>query len=159
MPCCQDDRGAGRLEPGTRSSGRRACRCLIAAVALVLVGEISCAGVSEANAAEADATAGVVKMTERHSYGEAKVRVTFIVEPADRTRFEAVREATVKMKFLPQACQRVRVRYDAQSQELIEVLTPPGAEVPPPEGYAPTEEIPWNDAGTANWWANGTRRS
>jgi hypothetical protein len=98
-------------------------------------------------------------MTERCSYGEAKVRITYAVEPIGQPSFEALREVKVKMKFLPQAGQRVRVRYDADNHSLLEVLTPPGSEIPPPDGYVPTEEIPWNDFGHAKWWADGTRRS
>ena len=107
---------------------------------------------------DADATVAAVKMTQRRSYGEAKVRVTYAVEPDGRSPFEAVREVNVKMKFLPQAGQRVRVRYEADNETLLEILTPPGSEGPPPENSAPTAEIPWNDSGNANWWANGTRR-
>jgi hypothetical protein len=47
---------------------------------------------------EADATVVAVKMTERRSYGEAKVRVTYAVEALGRPPFEAVREAQVLMK-------------------------------------------------------------
>ncbi len=108
---------------------------------------------------DADATVAAVKMTERRSYGEAKVRVTYVVQPAGRPQFEAAREVTVKMKFLPQAGQQVRVRYDPENCQLIEILTPPGQETPPPEGYAPTGEIPWDDSHHASWWADGTRRS
>jgi hypothetical protein len=61
------------------------------------------------------------------------------------------------MRFLPQVGQRVRVRYD-DKQELREVVTAPDEEGVPPAGSPATEEIPWNDSGRANWWANGTRR-
>jgi hypothetical protein len=98
-------------------------------------------------------------MTERRSYGEARVRITYHVEPTDGAPFDADRDATVKMSFLPQAGQGVRVRYDAQAHAVLEVLTPPGEESPPPPGFEPTKEIAWNDTGRANWWANGTRRS
>jgi hypothetical protein len=107
---------------------------------------------------EADATVVAVKMTERRSYGEAKVRVTYTVDAPGRAPFEAVREATVKMRFLPQVGQRVRVRFNDERNELREVVTPPGDEGVPPAGSPATEEIPWIDSGRANWWANGTRR-
>lgn len=107
---------------------------------------------------EADATVAQVVMTERLSYGEAKVRVTYVVEPPGEPAFEAGREATVKMAFLPQAGQRVRVLYDPTKRELQAVVTPPGQEVAAPPGAEPTKEIPWNDSGHATWWANGTKR-
>ena len=108
---------------------------------------------------EAQATVTAVKMTERRSYGEAKVRITYHVEPPGGAAFDADRDATVKMRFLPQAGQGVRVRCDSAAHAVLEVLTPPGEESPPPPGSEPTEEIPWDDTGAANWWANGTRRS
>lgn len=112
----------------------------------------------KAGGKEADATVAEVTMTDRLSYGEAKVRVTYLVEPAGNPPFEAVREATVKMKFLPQAGQRVRVLFDPAKGELLRVITLPGQEGTPPPGSAPTVEIDWIDSGRANWWANGTRR-
>jgi hypothetical protein len=48
---------------------------------------------------EADATVVAVKMTERRSYGEAKVRVTYAVEAVGWPPFEAVREAAVRMSL------------------------------------------------------------
>jgi hypothetical protein len=108
---------------------------------------------------EADATVAAVTMTERCSYGEAKVRVDYAVEPLNGSPFGAVREAKVKMKFLPQPGQRVRVRYDCDKQELMDILTPPGSEGAPPDGSARTVEIPWNDFGHTTFWADGSRRS
>lgn len=110
-------------------------------------------------ASEAEAEVVAVEMTERLSYGEAKVRVTYSVRPLDRPAFQAVRDAKVAMRFLPQAGQRVQVRYDGDTRSVLDVLTPPGQEGPPPAGSVPTAEIPWRDGGRANWWANGTRRS
>jgi hypothetical protein len=112
----------------------------------------------KARADEAHATIAEVTMTERRSYGEAKVRVTYLVTPAGGTAFEVTREVAVKMTDLPQAGQGLRVLCDPANRELVRVLTPPGQEAAPPPGSAPTKEIPWNDAGQANWWANGTRR-
>ena len=113
----------------------------------------------KAKGEQAQATVAQVKMTERRSYGEAKVRITYLIEPAGAPAFEVIRETRVRMKYLPQAGQRVQVRYDPAKQELLEVLTSPGAETPPPPGSEPTQEIPWNDSGHSNWWANDTRRS
>lgn len=110
-------------------------------------------------ASEAEADVVAVTMTERLSYGEAKVRVTYSVHPLDGPAFQAERDAKVSMRSLPQAGQRVQVRYDVDAQSVLDVLTPPGQEGPPPAGSVPTVEIPWRDGGRANWWANGTRRS
>lgn len=107
---------------------------------------------------ETDATVAKVTMTERLSYGEAKVRVTYLVEPSNGPPFEVTGEATVKMKDLPQPGQRLRVLCDPAKGELVRVVTPPGQELAPPPGSAPTQEIPWNDSGHANWWADGVRR-
>jgi hypothetical protein len=112
----------------------------------------------KARGEEADATIAQVTMTERLSYGEARMRTTYLVEPAGGPAFEAVREATCKMSVLPQAGQRVRVLCDPATRELLQVVTVPGQEVSPPAGSEPTKEIPWTDSGHASWWANGTRR-
>jgi hypothetical protein len=95
---------------------------------------------------EAEATVAQVNMTERLSYGEAKVRVTYLVAPLAEPAFQAVREARVHMKFLPQAGQRVRVLYDPDTSDLLQVVTPPGQEGATPPGSEPTKEIPWNDS-------------
>lgn len=108
---------------------------------------------------EAPATVVRVRMTDRRSYGEATVSVSYRVQPEGQPAFEAVREARVKMKFLPQTGQRLRVRYDPARNQLLEIVTPPGEEEAAPPGAEPTQEIPWNDTGRANWWADGTRRS
>ena len=107
---------------------------------------------------EAQATIARVTMTERRSYGEAKVRVAYLIEPVDGTAFEVSSERIVKMSVLPQPGQRVRVRYDADTRQLLEIVTKPGEEEPPPPGSEPTKEIPWNDSGQRSWWANDTRR-
>ena len=108
---------------------------------------------------EAEATTVRVTMTERLSYGEAKVHVTYRVQPNAGPAFDASWVGTVKMKYLPQAGQRLRVLYDPATLELLRVVTAPGQETAAPPGSERTAEIPWNDSGHAGWWANGTRRS
>lgn len=93
--------------------------------------------------AEADATVVHVEMLKRINYGNAEVRVTYSVQPAVGTSFEAGVEAKAKMATLPQAGHRVRVGYDPQRPHRLEVLTPPGE-----EGGTVTErtkELPYMD--------------
>jgi hypothetical protein len=77
---------------------------------------------------EADARVSHVEMLKRIDYGTAKVRVTYSVQPTSGSAFEVVQEATVKMAALPQAGQQIRVSYDPEKQDRLEVLTPPGEE-------------------------------
>lgn len=91
--------------------------------------------------AEADATISQVTMTERNSYGTATVRICYLVRPPDASSFEAICETKVKMSQLPQAGHQVKVSYDPENHNKLEVRTPPGEE----GGTAttPTVEIPW----------------
>jgi len=80
-------------------------------------------------------------MTERNSYGAATVRICYVVQPPDASSFETIRETKVKMSQLPQAGQRVKVSYDPDNHDKLDVQTPPGE-----EGgtvTTPTLEIPW----------------
>jgi hypothetical protein len=77
---------------------------------------------------EADARILHVEMLKRINYGTARVRVTYSIQSSDGAVFEAVSEAKVKMAFLPQAGQVVRVGYDPEKPDGLEVLTPPGQE-------------------------------
>jgi hypothetical protein len=79
-------------------------------------------------AREADARILHVEMLKRINYGTATVRVTYEVHPVSGSSFEVAREAKVKMATLPQAGQEVRVSYDPESPDRLEVLTPPGQE-------------------------------
>lgn len=79
-------------------------------------------------------------------YGTASVRVTYGVQPVDRAPFQAVLDAKVKMAFLPHAGQQVKVSYDPEHPDRIEVLTPPGQET----GVITerTKELPYADRRT-----------
>jgi hypothetical protein len=90
---------------------------------------------------EAVATISQVTMTERNSYGTATVRVSYVVQPGDASSFDAIRETKVKMSQLPQAGQQVKVSYDPDKHDKLEVLTPPGEEAG--TVTTPTVEIPW----------------
>jgi hypothetical protein len=91
--------------------------------------------------AEADATISQVTMTERNSYGTATVRVCYVVHPPDASSFDAILETKVKMSQLPQAGQQVKVSYDPDKHDKLEVRTPPGEEAG--SVTTPTVEIPW----------------
>ncbi len=82
-------------------------------------------------------------MLKRINYGAATVRVTYRVEPLDEPSFEAIREAKVKMATLPQAGQQVRVSYDSDRHDRLDVLTPPGQETGTVTQR--TKEIPYGD--------------
>jgi hypothetical protein len=90
---------------------------------------------------EADATISQVTMTERNSYGTATVRICYVVQPPNAPSFEAIREAKVQMIQLPQAGQQVKVSYDPDKHDKLEVQTPPGEEGG--TTTTPTVEIPW----------------
>lgn len=77
---------------------------------------------------EADACIMHVDMLKRINYGTASVRVTYSVEPSGGSPFEVVQDAKVKMATLPQAGQRLRVRFDPEHLDRLEVLTAPGEE-------------------------------
>jgi hypothetical protein len=93
--------------------------------------------------AEADATITHVQMTKRIDYGDAKVLVTYQVRPGDAEAFETQIEAKVKMATLPQVGQEVRVAYDPNRHDRLDVLTPPGQE----SGTVTekTAELEWDD--------------
>jgi hypothetical protein len=93
------------------------------------------------NRTEAEATIAQVTMTERNSYGTATVRVSYVVYPREGTSFEASGVAKVKMSQLPQAGQQVKVSYDPENHDKLEVLTPAGEETG--TATTPTVEIPW----------------
>ena len=80
-------------------------------------------------------------MTERTSYGTATVRVSYAVQPPDASGFEVVQEAKVKMSQLPQAGHQIRVSYDPDKHDKLDVRTPPGQESG--SVTTPTVEIPW----------------
>lgn len=90
---------------------------------------------------EADATVTQVKMLKRVNYGTALVRVLYLVQPPAGPSFELSQETKVGMATLPQAGQQVRVSYDPDKRQKLEVLTPPGQET----GIVttPTVEIPY----------------
>jgi hypothetical protein len=92
---------------------------------------------------EADATIANVEMLKRINYGTATVRIAYTVQPIDGSAFEAVREAKVQMASLPQAGQQVRVSYDTEHPDRLEVLTPPGQETG--TVTEPTKELPYMD--------------
>jgi hypothetical protein len=93
--------------------------------------------------AQADATVTNVKMTRRIDYGNAKVLVTYRVLPMNGDAFDVQVESKVKMATLPQAGQEVRVAYDPNRPERVEVLTPPGQEAG--TVTEKTAELGWND--------------
>jgi hypothetical protein len=78
---------------------------------------------------EADARILQVEMLKRINYGTARVRVTYSIQNSDGSASEAVIEAKVKMASLPQAGQVVRVSYEPEKPDRLEVLTPPGQEM------------------------------
>jgi Short C-terminal domain len=90
---------------------------------------------------EADATVSQVTMLKRVNYGTALVRVVYTVHPITGSDFEATREAKVSMATLPQAGHRVRVSYDPDKPQKLEILTPPGEETG--TVTAATVEIPY----------------
>jgi Short C-terminal domain len=92
---------------------------------------------------EADARISHVEMLERINYGTATVRVTYSIQPGDGSAFDVVQEAKVKMATLPQAGQEVRVSYDPEKPDRLEVLTPPGQETGAITER--TKEIPYRD--------------
>jgi hypothetical protein len=92
---------------------------------------------------EADACIVHVDMLKRINYGTASVRVTYSVEPSSGSAFEVVQEAKVKMAVLPQAGQRLKVRFDPEHPDRLEVLTPPGEETG--EITERTKELPYDD--------------
>jgi Short C-terminal domain len=100
---------------------------------------------------EADARILHVEMLKRIDYGAAKVRVTYSVQPTSGSAFEVVRDAKVKMATLPQAGQQVRVSYDPEKQDRLEVLTPPGEETGAITER--TKELPY--FGPATWARTG----
>jgi Short C-terminal domain len=98
---------------------------------------------------EAEATISNVEMVKRVNYGTATVRITYVVSPLAGASFEVVREAKVKMATLPQAGHQVRVSYDPERPQRLEVLTAPGDET----GVVttPTIELPYfNTGGVVN---------
>jgi hypothetical protein len=92
---------------------------------------------------EADARISHVEMLKRINYGTATVRVTYSIQPSDGLAFEVVREAKVKMATLPQAGQQVRVSYDPEKPDRLEVLTPAGQETGAITER--TKELPYGD--------------
>jgi hypothetical protein len=95
---------------------------------------------------DAEASIVGVEMIARRSYGAATVRIRFRVEPAGEAPFEAPFETGVEMRFLPQAGQRVDVRYDPATREVRKILTAAGEERGTPLASQPTVEIPWVDS-------------
>jgi hypothetical protein len=92
---------------------------------------------------EADASILHVEMLKRINYGTATVRVTYSIQPPVGAAFEVVTEAKVKMATLPQAGQQVRVSYDPEKPDRLEVLTPPGEETG--TTIERTKELPYAD--------------
>jgi hypothetical protein len=90
---------------------------------------------------EADATVTQVTMLKRVNYGTALVRIVYAIQSAGAAGFEVTREVKVKMETLPQAGQQVRVSYDPDKPQKLEVLTPPGQETG--TVTTPTVEIPY----------------
>jgi hypothetical protein len=98
---------------------------------------------------EAEATISHVEMVKRINYGTATVRVTYVVSPVVGESFEVVQEVKVKMATLPQAGHHVRVSYDPERPQRLEVLTAPGDETG--AVTTPTIEIPYfTHGGIAN---------
>jgi hypothetical protein len=95
---------------------------------------------------EADASIMAVEMLKRINYGTATVRVTYSVQPSVGSAFEVVSEAKVKMATLPHAGLRVRVSYDPEKTDRLEVLTPPGEETGTVTER--TKELPYADVRT-----------
>jgi hypothetical protein len=93
---------------------------------------------------EAEATISQVEMLDRLSYGEATVRVSYIVRPISEPSFEVSRVDKVRMLHLPQAGRQVQVSYDPGDHDKFEVLTPPGEELG--AVATPTVEIPWSQS-------------
>lgn len=95
---------------------------------------------------EADARILHVEMLKRINYGTARVRVTYSIQGSDGSALEAETEAKVKMASLPQAGQLVRVSYDPDKPDRLEVLTPPGQEAGATTER--TKELPYLDRRT-----------
>jgi hypothetical protein len=105
---------------------------------------------------DADAVISSVEMLERLSYGEATVRIVYAVQALDEPRFDVTRESKVRMGQLPQAGQRVAVRFDPADHQKFEVVTALGAESGTPT--TPTVVIPWDESERSSYIRpNGTR--
>jgi hypothetical protein len=105
---------------------------------------------------EGEARVSQVEMVERTSYGEAKVRIVYSVQPSTDEPFEVIRETKVRMLHLPQAGQIVQVSFDPGDHDRFEVVTPPGEETG--EVAAPTVEIPWAESERSSYVRpDGTR--
>jgi hypothetical protein len=82
----------------------------------------------KARSKEADATVSRVEELERFGMNQAKIRVSYSVQPRDDASFEVSRTTNALLNHLPRVGQRVKVRYDPSDRNRFEVVTATAAE-------------------------------
>jgi hypothetical protein len=77
-----------------------------------------------ARSREAGATVSRVEELQHYGFNQAKIRVSYAVQPSDDASFEVTRETNVLAMQMPRAGQRVKVRYDPGNHAKWELVSP-----------------------------------
>lgn len=77
----------------------------------------------ESRSREADATVSRVDELQRYGNNQARIRITYSVQPQDEMSFEVSRETNAIVSHMPRSGDRARVRYDPRHHETFEVIS------------------------------------
>lgn len=77
----------------------------------------------KAHSRECEATVSRVEELQRYGFNQAKIRITYAIQPLDDASFEVSRETNVLVSAMPHVGQRVKARYNASDHERFEIVT------------------------------------
>jgi putative oligomerization/nucleic acid binding protein len=72
---------------------------------------------------QADATVSRIDELERFGFNQAKVKITYAVQPLDDASFEVSRTTNVLVSQMPHTGQRVKISYDPGNRDKFELVT------------------------------------